>query len=248
MELNPLPRVTETIMSDSPHGQIASRLGRTIRQLRLNRGLSQTDFALRCQINRGYLSRVECGKTVPFWENMERFALTLGIEVWEIVQMAEAPSEEGSNLQTKGRLKFRPIRLGIASMDLGANQASAAGGLVPSRFVPSPHPGAEVLSSKTGLPDSPTLEKLATFARRLAALPSLDDTLHPAPQSTVQPETESQESIPAEATGTDIYRVSGSGHPTLIEAASHSPSPVSANEPISEPELETSTFGGWQVI
>lgn len=203
-------------MSDSPHGQIASRLGRTIRQLRLNRGLSQTDFALRCQINRGYLSRVECGKTVPFWENMERFALTLGMEVWEIVQMAEAAGE-------------------IFAPD-------------PSQSSPSPLPGDEVLSSKTGLPDSPILEKLASFARLLVAPPSPDDTLHPAPQSTVQPETGSRESIPAEALGTDIYRVSGSGHPTLIEDASHSPSPVSVNEPISEPELETSTFGGWQVI
>lgn len=203
-------------MSGSPHGQIASRLGRTIRQLRLNRGLSQTDFALRCQINRGYLSRVECGKTVPFWENMERFALTLGMEVWEIVQMAEAAVE-------------------IAE-------------IAPSRSVPSPHPGVEVLSSKTGLPDSPPRLIRASAVDPIRELFDQHGTLHPAPLSTVQPETGSRESIPAEATGTDIYRVSGSGHPTLIEAASHSPSPVSANEPISEPELETSTFGGWQVI
>lgn len=228
---------------------ISEQLGRVIRNLRLSRDLSQTDFALRCQINRGYLSRVECGKTVPFWENMERFASVLGMGVWEIIQLAEVPAFEVKQIQMDVGLDFKPKHSKWITVEMEEVQiAGEIAEITLSQSYLSQPPGDEVLSSRTGLPDSPLYATIEFVDDQHLGQQIQHDTLHPAPQSTVQPETESQESIPAEATGTDIYRVSGSGHPTLIEAASHSPSPVYANEPISEPELETSTFGGWQVI
>lgn len=72
---------------------ISDRLGLILRQLRLDRKLSQQEMADRAHVLRGYLSRVECGKTIPGWENMERFALTLGVGVAEIIRLAEAPVE-----------------------------------------------------------------------------------------------------------------------------------------------------------
>jgi transcriptional regulator with XRE-family HTH domain len=68
---------------------LAQRFGRCVRQLRLETGLSQTEFGERCGFYQTYLSRIETGQANPTLNAMEVIANGLGLtiyQLWERVQ------------------------------------------------------------------------------------------------------------------------------------------------------------------
>lgn len=69
-------------------------IGQRIRELRTERGLSQEDIERSTGMVRTYVSRVECGHTVPSVESIERFAGALGIQVHEL--FLQAPLNGGN--------------------------------------------------------------------------------------------------------------------------------------------------------
>lgn len=68
---------------------IERKLGRTIRRLRLIKGISQEDFALRAGINRSYMSSIENGKRQVSIEIIERVASALEIPLYELFRRVE---------------------------------------------------------------------------------------------------------------------------------------------------------------
>ena len=64
-------------------------IGRTIRTLREEAGMTQEQVALEAKINKSEVSLLEKGKRNPKWETMKRLAKGLGVPCWHMVALAE---------------------------------------------------------------------------------------------------------------------------------------------------------------
>jgi transcriptional regulator with XRE-family HTH domain len=70
----------------------AAALGRAVRAIRRERGLSQVQLAEATGFIQAWISHVERGARNPSWENVVRLAEGLGVSVSELVVRAEALS------------------------------------------------------------------------------------------------------------------------------------------------------------
>jgi transcriptional regulator with XRE-family HTH domain len=59
-------------------------IGKRLRELRLAKKLSQGDLEERTGLLRCYLSRVECGHTIPSVETLSKWASALDLELYQI--------------------------------------------------------------------------------------------------------------------------------------------------------------------
>jgi transcriptional regulator with XRE-family HTH domain len=64
-----------------PMDPIAMNIGETIRNYRLQKGMSQGDIEKRTGLLRCYLSRVENGHTVPSLDTLEKIAFALDLQL-----------------------------------------------------------------------------------------------------------------------------------------------------------------------
>jgi transcriptional regulator with XRE-family HTH domain len=64
-------------------------LGQAIRQLRLERGLTQRQLADAADINETWVSHIESGRTNPAWGTVARAAGALGVAVSDLALLAE---------------------------------------------------------------------------------------------------------------------------------------------------------------
>jgi transcriptional regulator with XRE-family HTH domain len=124
-------------------------IGQRIRDLRVQNGMSQGDIERETGMLRGYISRVECGHTVPSVETLHRFASALDVPVYRF--FAE---EEPEPLAAIGG---RPPSMPGELAQLGGSEGSEA------RFL---------LRMKTlaGYISESDRAFLLNFARRLASL------------------------------------------------------------------------------
>jgi transcriptional regulator with XRE-family HTH domain len=67
----------------------AHALGRAVRAIRAERGLSQVQVAKPTGFIQAWISHVERGRRNPSWENVVRLAEGLGISVSELAKRAE---------------------------------------------------------------------------------------------------------------------------------------------------------------
>lgn len=65
------------------------RLGAVIRELRLERGLTQESLAHGAGITVGHLSKIERGQSNPSWETVRAIASGLAVPVAQIATSAE---------------------------------------------------------------------------------------------------------------------------------------------------------------
>jgi transcriptional regulator with XRE-family HTH domain len=92
----PEPIVAEAVGQASPMGhgnqiQIAA----AIRSLRLRTGLSQRQLALRMQVPRTYVSKIENDKATPTLSSLQRLATALEISVTDLLEVAtQNPARE----------------------------------------------------------------------------------------------------------------------------------------------------------
>lgn len=68
----------------------AAALGRAVRAIRDERGLSQVQLADATGFIQAWISHVERGKRNPSWNNVVRLAEGLGVSVSELATRAEA--------------------------------------------------------------------------------------------------------------------------------------------------------------
>ncbi|MGM0934047.1 MAG: helix-turn-helix domain-containing protein [Bacteroidota bacterium] len=64
--------------------KIEEKLGRRIKQIRTEKGVSQEELAFRCDLHRTYISSVELGKRNVSIRNIEKIALALDVELIEL--------------------------------------------------------------------------------------------------------------------------------------------------------------------
>jgi transcriptional regulator with XRE-family HTH domain len=68
----------------------AHALGRAVRAIRTERGLSQAQVAEAVGFIQAWISHVEHGRRNPSWSNIVRLAEGLGVSVSELAKRAEA--------------------------------------------------------------------------------------------------------------------------------------------------------------
>lgn len=66
--------------------QLAKALGRRLRYLRAQTGLTQLELGRKASMNRTYISRLERGKVLPRYTAMVRLAESLGVSTAELVR------------------------------------------------------------------------------------------------------------------------------------------------------------------
>ncbi|WP_077001184.1 helix-turn-helix domain-containing protein [Variovorax sp. KK3] len=65
---------------------LAQRFGKVVRDMRVERGLSQVDFGEKCGFYQTYLSRIENGHANPSLNAMEVIANALGVTVFQLFE------------------------------------------------------------------------------------------------------------------------------------------------------------------
>jgi transcriptional regulator with XRE-family HTH domain len=65
-------------------------VGKTIRKLRTQRGLTQSDLSERSSLERSYISEVETGARNIALLNFKRLADAFDLGAWEVLKMAES--------------------------------------------------------------------------------------------------------------------------------------------------------------
>lgn len=63
---------------------MSRKLGRCVRELRVDAGLSQVEFAEKCGFYQTYLSRIENGHANPTLNALEVISGALGLTVYEL--------------------------------------------------------------------------------------------------------------------------------------------------------------------
>ena len=70
-----------------------TRIARNLRRLRVAAGLSQENFAVDAGLDRTYISRIERNLENPTVDTLEKIAVTLGVDIVDIV--ARVPANRG---------------------------------------------------------------------------------------------------------------------------------------------------------
>ena len=94
------------VQASAPVKSISNNIGSTIRDFRLQKGMSQGDIEKRTGLLRCYLSRVENGHTVPSLETLQKIAGALDLQLAQFFA-EDNVSTEGSTLNlSEEAIKF----------------------------------------------------------------------------------------------------------------------------------------------
>lgn len=85
-------------------------IGPRLRQLREARNLSQGDLEERTGLLRCYISRVECGHTIPALETLEKIARALDLELYQLFY-AEKGKPSAASVLPPSQLPWRERNL-----------------------------------------------------------------------------------------------------------------------------------------
>jgi transcriptional regulator with XRE-family HTH domain len=83
----------------APRTEPQPGLGKAIKQLRTERGLSQEEVGLRAEIHPTWISHIESGRNNPAWGSVRRIAAALDVKLSDLAALAE---ELESGPRTKG--------------------------------------------------------------------------------------------------------------------------------------------------
>lgn len=71
-------------------GDLRGVLAYNVRLLRVQKGWSQEDLAMECELDRTYVSAVERSRWNVSLSNIERLAVALDIEAWQLLRPPQA--------------------------------------------------------------------------------------------------------------------------------------------------------------
>ncbi len=92
--------------AEHPAKSISMSIGATIRDFRLNKGMSQGDIEKRTGLLRCYLSRVENGHTVPSLETLQKIAGALDLQLSEFFAEDQVQKEVSSLHLSEEEIRF----------------------------------------------------------------------------------------------------------------------------------------------
>ena len=73
----------------APRTEPQAGLGKAIRRVRTERGLSQEEVGLRAGIHPTWISHIESGRNNPAWGSVRRIAAALDVPLAELAELAE---------------------------------------------------------------------------------------------------------------------------------------------------------------
>jgi transcriptional regulator with XRE-family HTH domain len=73
----------------APRTEPQPGLGKAIKQVRLERGLSQEEVGRRAEIHPTWISHIESGRNNPAWGSVRRIAAALEISLSELAGLSE---------------------------------------------------------------------------------------------------------------------------------------------------------------
>jgi transcriptional regulator with XRE-family HTH domain len=73
----------------APRTEPQPGLGKAIKQLRTDRGLSQEEVGRRAEIHPTWISHIESGRNNPAWGSVRRIAAALEVRLSELAALAE---------------------------------------------------------------------------------------------------------------------------------------------------------------
>ena len=76
------------------HAEIVARFGVRLREMRLSRGMTQSELAQNSRITASYVGRLESGGAAPGIDLVGRLADALGTTVHDLLPVASAPDTE----------------------------------------------------------------------------------------------------------------------------------------------------------
>jgi transcriptional regulator with XRE-family HTH domain len=102
LEIDEPEALAPELVSDSARGASGEgglQVARAVRDLRLERSLSQRQLAARMQVPRTYISKIENGKATPTLSSLERIAEALEVDICKLVHDSRSlRCEETANL------------------------------------------------------------------------------------------------------------------------------------------------------
>lgn len=96
-------RRIETTPTPPTNAELARHLGRRLRYLRAQLGITQAELAQRAATDRGHLSRTEAGKSLPHFATLARLASPLGVGLAELVRGIPAPKSDPAHRTNVGK-------------------------------------------------------------------------------------------------------------------------------------------------
>ncbi len=92
--------------ASAPVKSISNNIGATIRDYRLQRGMSQGDIEKRTGLLRCYLSRVENGHTVPSLETLQKIAGALDLQLSQFFAEDQVSKEVSTLNLSEEEIRF----------------------------------------------------------------------------------------------------------------------------------------------
>jgi transcriptional regulator with XRE-family HTH domain len=92
--------------ANAPVRSISINIGTTIRDLRLQRGMSQGDIEKRTGLLRCYLSRVENGHTIPSLETLQKIAGALDLQLSQFFAEDQVQKEVSALNLSEEEIRF----------------------------------------------------------------------------------------------------------------------------------------------
>ncbi len=94
------------VQANAPVKSISMNIGGTIRDFRLQKGMSQGDIEKRTGLLRCYLSRVENGHTVPSLETLQKIAGALDLQLSQFFAEDQVAKEVSSLNLSEEEIRF----------------------------------------------------------------------------------------------------------------------------------------------
>jgi len=85
------------------HDEVVGRFARRLRELRVERGMTQADLALRARVTATYLSKLESAGSAPGIDLVEKLAMALGVRVTDLIptsSLSDSPAVSRQQAQT----------------------------------------------------------------------------------------------------------------------------------------------------
>ncbi len=92
--------------ANAPVKTVSRNIGGTIRDFRLQKGMSQGDIEKRTGLLRCYLSRVENGHTVPSLETLQKIAGALDLQLSQFFAEDQLPKEVSALNLSEEEIRF----------------------------------------------------------------------------------------------------------------------------------------------
>src|SRR5207302_1736887 len=90
------------------HDEVVERFARRLRELRVERGMTQADLALRAKVTATYVSKLESAGAAPGIDLVEKLAMALGVGANDLIPIP-VPGDRTAGSREQARVLFEAL-------------------------------------------------------------------------------------------------------------------------------------------